>query len=106
MLIELLGWVGVVGTLAAYVLSANGRLTSGSLRYAALNAVGGLFCAVAAGMHGAWPSAASSAVWSAVGLHTLAGCLAARLRPRGVVIRTRFGRGDDRGPVPEASLAC
>lgn len=106
MLIELLGWVGVVGMLAAYVMASNGRMAASSLRYAALNAVGGVFCAVAAAIHGAWPSAASSAVWSAVGLYTVAAVLAARLRPRGVVIRARFGRTGGPAPVSPASGAA
>lgn len=105
MLIELLGWFGVVGTLVAYVLAANGRLASESMKYAALNAVGGALCAVAAGVHGAWPSAASSAVWSAVGLYALTGTAAARIRPRGRVITARFGRRDDGGRLQQTSLA-
>lgn len=106
MLIELLGWLGVVGTLTAYLLAARGRLASESVPYAVLNAVGGALCAVAAGAVGAWPSMASSVIWSAVGVHALGSALIARLRPRGVVIRARFGKERDGVTVAEGSLAC
>ena len=67
----LLGWLGTAGTLAAYGLLWRGRLTSTSRRYALLNLVGGVLAGTASGLYGAWPSAASNAIWAALGLHSM-----------------------------------
>ncbi|MGW0161329.1 CBU_0592 family membrane protein [Mycobacterium sp. NPDC003323] len=63
-----LGWVGAVGTLFAYLAVSRGWLCGKSRRYAALNIAGGTMAGVAAGMYGAWPSAASNLVWALIGV--------------------------------------
>lgn len=80
MLTAVLGWVGTAGTFAAYLLLWKGRLTSGSLTYAALNAVGGLLGGTASALYGAWPSAASNAIWAVIGLQSAATILLRRSR--------------------------
>ena len=73
-----LGWLGMGGTVLAYVLLSQGRVASESLSYALLNAVGGLLAGAASAMYGAWPSAASNILWATLGLQ---GVLAATRRP-------------------------
>ncbi|GAB3261446.1 CBU_0592 family membrane protein [Kineosporia babensis] len=67
----LLGWLGTVGTLGAYVLLCRGRWSATSLRYSLLNGIGGTVGALGSAMYGAWPSVASNLVWAAIGLHAV-----------------------------------
>lgn len=71
MIAAVVGWVGTIGTMGAYVMLSRGRWHSASLRYSAFNVVGGVLCGAAAAAYGAWPSVASNVVWSGVALHTL-----------------------------------
>jgi hypothetical protein len=70
MIAAAMGWIGTVGTISAYFLLSRGRWTSASLRYSALNGVGGLLAAGASSAYGAWPSVASNLLWSAVAAHS------------------------------------
>jgi len=70
MLAAAMGWIGTMGTIGAYVMLSRGHWHSASLRYAALNGLGGLLCGTASAAYGAWPSVASNLVWSAVALHS------------------------------------
>ena len=65
-----MGWIGTIGTIGAYVMLSQGRWHSASLRYAALNGIGGLLAGGASAAYGAWPSVASNVVWSSVALHS------------------------------------
>lgn len=78
------GWLGMIGTFAAYVLQSRGQLMSTSLTYAVLNAFGGVLCAVSSAFYGAWPSVASNLVWAAVGFCSMVaiGLKASRSRRR------------------------
>ena len=71
MLSAALGWLGMAGTFAAYLLLWRGRVASESLTYASLNAVGGLLAGAGSVLYEAWPSAASNFVWAAFGLHSI-----------------------------------
>ncbi len=71
MIAAVLGWVGTIGTMGAYVMLSRGRWHSASLRYSALNVVGGVLGGAAAAAYGAWPSVASNLVWAGVALHSL-----------------------------------
>lgn len=75
MIAAVLGWVGTVGLLATYVLASRGRLAVSSLKYASVNAVGGLLAGTASALYGAWPGATANFVWAVVGVHTLALCV-------------------------------
>jgi len=67
MIAAALGWVSTIGTLTAYILLCRGRLTSSSMRYAAMNTIGGILGGSAAILYHAWPSMASNFVWAALG---------------------------------------
>lgn len=71
MLVAVIGWLGTAGTLVAYALLSQGRLSPASRRYAALNTTGGLLGGTACVMYGAWPSAASNLAWAALGVISL-----------------------------------
>ena len=66
-----LGWVGTFGTIGAYVLLSRGHWHATSIRYAALNAIGGLLGAAGSTLYGAWPSVGSNLLWSAVAAHSI-----------------------------------
>lgn len=71
MLAAVLGWLGTIGTFVAYVMLTRGRLTSASLRYGALNTVGGLLGGTATALYGAWPSSAANFLWAALGTYSM-----------------------------------
>jgi hypothetical protein len=75
-----LGWLGMGGTFAAYLLLAQGRLGAESLGYALLNALGGILGGIASVIYGAWPSVASNVVWATIGLHSVAMAVQRRTR--------------------------
>lgn len=100
MITAVLGWVGTAGLLATYVLVSRGRLTVSSLKYASMNAVGGLLAGTASALYGAWPGAAANFVWAVVGIHTLALCLHRRFirrQPLPPIFEAmdHVGEGDD-----------
>src|SRR6478735_1040405 len=70
MIAAAMGWIGTVGTIGAYVMLSRGRWQAASLRYAAVNGLGGLLAGTASAAYGAWPSVASNVLWSAVALHS------------------------------------
>jgi hypothetical protein len=70
MIAAAMGWIGTFGTIGAYVMLSRGSWHSASLRYAALNGVGGLLGAAASAAYGAWPSVASTLLWSGVAVHS------------------------------------
>ena len=90
MIAATLGWVGAVGTLFAYLAVSRGWLCGSSRRYAVLNIAGGAMAGTAAGMYGAWPSAASNFVWALIGVVTVATQLreARRARVNAVLVTT------------------
>jgi|SRR5690348_5649241 len=77
-----LGWVGTVGTFCAYLLLWRGRLSSTSMTYACMNALGGILGGCASVLYQAWPSVASNFVWAALGAQTILATLWARHRRR------------------------
>ncbi len=81
-----MGWIGTVGTIGAYVMLSRGRWHSASLRYAALNGIGGLLAAGASAAYGAWPSVASNLLWSGVALHSAIVTVRERGARRSVVL--------------------
>jgi hypothetical protein len=78
MIAAAMGWIGTVGTIGAYVLLVRGRLSAGSVRYGALNGLGGLLAAAASATYGAWPSVGSNLIWSAVAAHSIIATLRER----------------------------
>jgi len=61
-----MGWVGTVGSIAAYVLLSRGRWDATSLRYSALNGLAGVLAGSASAVYGAWPSVGSNVLWTAI----------------------------------------
>ena len=86
MITAAMGWIGTIGTMGAYVMLSRGQWQSASLRYAALNAAGGLMCAAASAAYGAWPSVASNLLWSVVAFHSGVKALLERRRAGHVVV--------------------
>ncbi|RYB93726.1 hypothetical protein EUA93_04750 [Nocardioides oleivorans] len=82
MIAAALGWVGTMGTFAAYILLWRGKLGSDSLTYALMNTVGGFLGGAASAYYGAWPSVASNFVWAAVGLQSIVVEVRRRIRSR------------------------
>jgi hypothetical protein len=65
-----MGWIGTVGTIWAYVLLSRGQVDATSLRYSALNLVAGVLAGTASALYGAWPSVGANVVWCAIALHS------------------------------------
>ena len=98
MIAAAMGWIGTVGTIGAYVMLSRGRWQSASLRYAVVNGLGGLLCAVASAAYGAWPSVASNIMWSVVALHSVVTTLHARRAERAAVVLAMPVRPSDPEP--------
>ena len=98
MIAAAMGWIGTVGTIGAYVMLSRGRWQAASLRYAALNGLGGLLAATASAAYGAWPSVASNLLWSAVALHSAVTTLHARHLERIAVVVELPARASDPEP--------
>ncbi len=89
MIAAVMGWIGTVGTIGAYVMLSRGRWHSTSLRYAALNGIGGLLGASASAAYGAWPSVTSNLLWSCVALHSAVATMRER-RAQRIAVVTRL----------------
>jgi hypothetical protein len=67
------GWVGAVGTVGAYAMVSQRRLSANSLRFQTINvACAAALCLSALSVHN-WPSMMSNLVWMLIGLHALMG---------------------------------
>jgi hypothetical protein len=108
MIAAAMGWIGTVGTISAYVMLSRGRWQPASLRYAAVNGVGGLLAAAASAAYGAWPSVASNLLWSAVAVHSVVTTLHERRAERLAVVHELPQRASDPEPPtgPQPVLAA
>lgn len=70
MIAAAMGWIGTIGSISAYILLSRGQLRATSLRYSALNGIAGGLGGCASAVYGAWPSAASNLLWSAVAVYS------------------------------------
>jgi hypothetical protein len=86
MIAAALGWVGTLGTIGAYVLLSRGHWHATSIRYAALNAVGGVLGAAGSTLYGAWPSVASNVLWSCVAVQSIVMTYRARRLARSAAV--------------------
>jgi hypothetical protein len=68
-LVEVVGWIGAIMMLSAYVLLTLGRLKSQSPVYHWLNIVSGAGLIVNSGWNGAYPSVCINVVWLIIGLY-------------------------------------
>lgn len=71
LLIEIIGWIGAVLVLGAYIMVSTGRLAGESALFQWMNAVGAAAFVANTAWHGAIPSMVLNIVWSAVGFLTL-----------------------------------
>jgi hypothetical protein len=69
--IEIIGWIGAVLILGAYVLLSLDRIQSKSRTYQWMNVVGAAGFIVNSGWNGAIPSAVLNVVWLFIGLYAL-----------------------------------
>lgn len=71
MLVEILGWVGSLFVLVAYILNVNKKLATDSVAYYALNIVGSALLIVNTAVHHAYPSMAINIIWVIVPVVTI-----------------------------------
>jgi hypothetical protein len=70
-LVELVGWLGALLVLGAYILVSTGRLSGTSAAFQWMNILGASFFIVNTWWHGAIPSMVLNIVWGAIGFVTL-----------------------------------
>lgn len=70
-IVEIVGWVGAILVLGAYILVSVGRLSGGSALFQGMNVLGAAFFVLNTWWHGAMPSMVLNIVWSAVGVAAL-----------------------------------
>ena len=71
LLINVTGWLGVIGLLIAYWLVSTKRLEGDSVTYQSLNAVGAVLLITNSFFYGAYPSVAINVVWIGIGVYAL-----------------------------------
>ena len=107
MIAAALGWFGTLGTIGAYILLSRGRWHATSLRYGALNGVAGLLGAAGSSLYGAWPSVASTLLWSCVAAHsTLLTYRERRAARPPVLAEITIDRNTATGDLPELARAA
>ena len=76
--IEIVGWVGAMLILLAYLLLSAGKFTGQSMAYQAMNVVGAAGFIANGWWHGALPSATLNVLWLMIGLFASLRILKAR----------------------------
>ncbi|MCH6570229.1 MAG: hypothetical protein IH794_08980 [Acidobacteria bacterium] len=71
LLIDILGWIGAIGLLAAYVLISAKKVEGDSTGYQLLNLVGSFLLILNTLYYGAYPSSFLNLFWIAVALYAL-----------------------------------
>ena len=71
LLIDILGWIGAIGLLVAYVLISAKKVEGDSTSYQLLNLVGSFFLILNTLYYGAYPSSFLNLFWIAVALYAL-----------------------------------
>ncbi len=72
LVINLLGWLGSVAVILAYVFVSTNRMAGDSLAYQLLNLIGGVFLIANTVYLSAYPSAFVNLIWVGVALFALA----------------------------------
>ncbi len=70
--VEIIGWIGALLVLGAYLAVSTGRLSGASPAFQWMNAVGAGFFVLNTWWHGAIPSMVLNIIWSGVGFVALA----------------------------------
>jgi len=84
--INVIGWIGAGGVLAAYALVSAGRIPAASYPYQALNVVGAAGLAVNTFYYMSYPSTALNVIWALIAVYAIGKLVWARqeLPPRSV----------------------
>ena len=69
--IDIIGWVGVVGLLAAYAAVSMRKVEGDASSYQLLNIVGGVLLIANSFYYGAYPSVGLNVVWVGIGVVAL-----------------------------------
>jgi len=69
LIIEIIGWVGMILILVAYFLLTSKKLKENSKKYHLLNLVGGLLIVINALSHNAYPPATLNIIWSIIAVY-------------------------------------
>ena len=69
--IELVGWLGAILVLGAYILVTSGRLSGKSALFQWMNALGAGFFVLNTWWHGAIPSMVLNIIWAAIAIGAL-----------------------------------
>ena len=69
--VELVGWIGALLILGAYILVSIGRLSGGSAAFQWMNALGATFFVLNTWWHGAIPSMVLNIIWGCIGFAAL-----------------------------------
>lgn len=67
LIIDIVGWIGSILLILAYLLISQNRVTSRDYSYQALNVVGSIFLVINTIYYGAFPSTAVNIVWVMIG---------------------------------------
>jgi hypothetical protein len=70
-LIDIVGWIGAVGLLLAYIFVSTKRIEGDSASYQLLNLGGSAFLMVNSFFYGAYPSSIVNIVWISIAMFTL-----------------------------------
>lgn len=76
--IDIIGWVGAMGVLAAYALVSTGRIAAVSYTYQWLNCVGAVGLAINTYYYTSYPSTALNVVWAGIALFAIGNLLRSR----------------------------
>lgn len=70
-LVDIVGWLGVVTLLIAYVLVSTKRIEGDSVVYQVMNLVGAALLIVNSSYYGAFPSVGVNVIWVGIAVYTL-----------------------------------
>jgi hypothetical protein len=71
-LIDIVGWAGVIALLVAYALVSTKKVAGDSLTYQLLNMAGGAFLIVNSAFYGAYPSVGVNVAWIGIAIFAIA----------------------------------
>jgi drug/metabolite transporter (DMT)-like permease len=81
--VDMLGWLGALILIAAYVVVSYSEASGRSPVYQALNVVGSALLVVNTAWYRAWPSSAVNILWAAIGIGALIRATAPRAESGG-----------------------
>jgi uncharacterized protein YacL len=70
--IDIIGWIGGVAVVIAYLLISAGKVMSSSFLYQMLNLIGSIFLIINTFFKGAYPSTAVNIIWVLIAVYALA----------------------------------